>query len=85
MYVKIFQMDLKYIKIFPTKICSNLDFWFEKKPSGNPGWKLLPAALSKRCCLSQTEIDVTKLRLGRESFQTNFHVHNYNRYNFKQK
>jgi hypothetical protein len=32
-------MALKYINIFPPKapkICPNLDFWFEKKPSGSP-------------------------------------------------
>jgi hypothetical protein len=22
----------------PSKIYPNLDFWFENKPSGNPGW-----------------------------------------------
>jgi uncharacterized protein YdaU (DUF1376 family) len=22
----------------PSKIDANLDFWFENKPSGNPGW-----------------------------------------------
>jgi hypothetical protein len=37
---KIFQMPIKYISAFshlrPSKICPNWDFWFEKKPSGNP-------------------------------------------------
>jgi hypothetical protein len=36
---------LKYNQHFPSKalqnICPNLDFWFEKKPSGNPGPLLL--------------------------------------------
>jgi hypothetical protein len=32
-------MVIKYTNIFnsePSKICPNLDFWFENKPSGNP-------------------------------------------------
>jgi hypothetical protein len=37
---KIFLMGIKYINIFQfeaLKIFPNWDFWFEKKPSGNPG------------------------------------------------
>jgi hypothetical protein len=36
---EIFQMAMKYISIFQSKapkIYTNWDFWFEKKPSGNP-------------------------------------------------
>jgi hypothetical protein len=37
---KIFQMAIKYINIFQSKTLQNLPklgFWFENKPSGNPG------------------------------------------------
>jgi hypothetical protein len=37
---KIFQMEIKYFNIFHSKvrqIYPNWDFWFENKPSGNPG------------------------------------------------
>jgi hypothetical protein len=37
-------MALKYTNIshiMPSKICPNLDFWFEKKPSGNPARQLI--------------------------------------------
>jgi hypothetical protein len=37
---KIFQMAIKYISIFQSKTLQNLPklgFWFENKPSGNPG------------------------------------------------
>jgi hypothetical protein len=40
---KIDQMVIKYTKIFPSKIYPNWDFWFENKPSGNPGFD--PAVL----------------------------------------
>jgi hypothetical protein len=36
---EIYQMSVKYTNIFfaiPSKMYSNLDFWFETKPSGNP-------------------------------------------------
>jgi hypothetical protein len=35
-------MALKYINIFPSKALPNLDFWFEKKPSGNRGAQPFP-------------------------------------------
>jgi hypothetical protein len=46
-------MAIKYIAIFfnlgRSKIYPDWDFWFEKKPSGNPGWKadVLPAIKNK--------------------------------------
>jgi hypothetical protein len=45
-----FQMAIKYISTFsnlrPSKIYPNWDFWFVKKPSGNPGFE---AGAEKRC------------------------------------
>jgi hypothetical protein len=39
---KLFQMAVNYINTFynlrPSKIYPNLDFWFENKKSGNPGF-----------------------------------------------
>jgi hypothetical protein len=45
---KLYQIAIKYsklsqnIKTFsiprPSKMCPNWDFWFENKPSGNPGF-----------------------------------------------
>jgi hypothetical protein len=42
---KIFQMAIKYINIFQSfsKIYPSWDFWFEKKPSGNPDGQYLPS------------------------------------------
>jgi hypothetical protein len=53
---RIFQMAVKYSKwpyniptfpiLRPSKICPNLDFWFENIPFGNPGLKLRTVELS---------------------------------------
>jgi hypothetical protein len=46
MATKYTQMASKYTKIFysrPSKINPNWDFWYENKPSGNPGLRLPPS------------------------------------------
>jgi hypothetical protein len=34
---KVDQVSIKYTTARPSKFYQNLDFWFENKPSGNPG------------------------------------------------
>jgi hypothetical protein len=75
MFVKKILMAIKYINIFQSKalqICPNWDFWYEKKPSGNPAiqWrnsKLFgEKRISRSSRISSFSLD-RKLEIGKKS------------------
>jgi hypothetical protein len=55
---KIFRMTKTYTSIFyfPSKFFPNWDFWFENKPSGNPGGSPLPFLLNLDINFLQSEL-----------------------------